>query len=72
VVREGVGQVGEMTQALYVHMNNKRRKKENSLCHPLHFFPVSHLNLIIHLLNPINIFNMSKLKKSPVKMKELM
>jgi hypothetical protein len=24
----GVGQWGEMTQALYVHMNNKRKKKE--------------------------------------------
>jgi hypothetical protein len=28
VVREGVGQGGEMTQALYAHMNNK--KKETS------------------------------------------
>jgi hypothetical protein len=26
--REGVGQVGEMTQALYAHMNNKRKKKQ--------------------------------------------
>jgi hypothetical protein len=24
VVREGVGQGGEMTQALYAHMNNKK------------------------------------------------
>jgi hypothetical protein len=28
VVREGVGVGGEMTQALYAHMNNKRKKKE--------------------------------------------
>jgi NaMN:DMB phosphoribosyltransferase len=28
VVREGVGAGGEMTQALYAHMNNKRKKKE--------------------------------------------
>jgi hypothetical protein len=28
VVREGVGQRGEMIQALYAHMNNKRKKKE--------------------------------------------
>jgi hypothetical protein len=27
VVREGVGQGGEMTQALYAHMNNKTIKK---------------------------------------------
>jgi hypothetical protein len=27
VVREGWGQGGEMTQALYAHMNNKRKKK---------------------------------------------
>jgi NaMN:DMB phosphoribosyltransferase len=26
VVREGVGVGGEMTQALYAHMNNKRKK----------------------------------------------
>jgi hypothetical protein len=26
VVREGVGQGGEMTQALYAHMNNKTIK----------------------------------------------
>jgi hypothetical protein len=25
VVREGVGQGGEMTQALYAHMNNKKK-----------------------------------------------
>jgi hypothetical protein len=28
VVREGVGQRGEMTQALYAHMNNKTIKKK--------------------------------------------
>jgi NaMN:DMB phosphoribosyltransferase len=28
VVREGVGAGGEMTQALYAHINNKRKKKE--------------------------------------------
>jgi NaMN:DMB phosphoribosyltransferase len=27
VVREGVGAGGEMTQALYAHMNNKIKKK---------------------------------------------
>jgi hypothetical protein len=27
VAREGVGQGGEMTQALYAHMNNKTIKK---------------------------------------------
>jgi hypothetical protein len=27
VVREGVGAEGEMNQALYAHMNNKRKKK---------------------------------------------
>jgi hypothetical protein len=27
VVREGVGQGGEMTQGLYAHMNNKTIKK---------------------------------------------
>jgi NaMN:DMB phosphoribosyltransferase len=26
VVREGVGAGGEMTQALYAHINNKRKK----------------------------------------------
>jgi hypothetical protein len=30
VVREGWGQGGEMNQALYAHMNNKRKKKEMS------------------------------------------
>jgi hypothetical protein len=30
VVSEGVGQGGEMTQALYVHMNNKIKKRETS------------------------------------------
>jgi hypothetical protein len=29
VVREGVGQGGEMNQALYAHMNNKRKRKKN-------------------------------------------
>jgi hypothetical protein len=29
VVREGWGQGGEMTQALYAHMNNKRKRKKN-------------------------------------------
>jgi hypothetical protein len=28
VVREGVGQGGEMNQALYAHMNNKRKKEK--------------------------------------------
>jgi hypothetical protein len=28
VVSEGVGQGGEMTQALYAHMNNKRKMKK--------------------------------------------
>jgi hypothetical protein len=28
VVREGVGTGGEMTQALYAHMNNKRKMKK--------------------------------------------
>jgi NaMN:DMB phosphoribosyltransferase len=28
VVREGVGAGGKMTQALYAHMNNKRKKKK--------------------------------------------
>jgi hypothetical protein len=28
VVREGVGEGGEMTQALYAHMNNKKKKFE--------------------------------------------
>jgi hypothetical protein len=29
VVREGVGAGGEMNQALYAHMNNKRKMKKN-------------------------------------------
>jgi hypothetical protein len=29
VVREGWGQGGEMNQALYAHMNNKRKMKKN-------------------------------------------
>jgi NaMN:DMB phosphoribosyltransferase len=28
VVREGVGAGGEMNQALYAHMNNKRKMKK--------------------------------------------
>jgi hypothetical protein len=28
VVREEVGQGGEMNQALYAHMNNKRKRKK--------------------------------------------
>jgi hypothetical protein len=28
MVREGVGSGGEMNQALYVHMNNKRKMKK--------------------------------------------
>jgi hypothetical protein len=31
VVREGVGQGGEMTQALYAHINNKIKKKKDGL-----------------------------------------
>jgi NaMN:DMB phosphoribosyltransferase len=31
VVREGVGAGGEMTQALYAHMNNKIKKKKEKL-----------------------------------------
>jgi hypothetical protein len=31
VVREGVGQGGEMNQALYAHMNNKRKMKKKTL-----------------------------------------
>jgi hypothetical protein len=40
VVREGVGQGGEMNQALYAHMNNKRKmkKKENELLIQLYLF----------------------------------
>jgi NaMN:DMB phosphoribosyltransferase len=30
VVREGVGAGGEMTQALYAHMNNKKEKKKET------------------------------------------
>jgi hypothetical protein len=30
VVREGVGAGGEMNQALYAHMNNKRKMKKKS------------------------------------------
>jgi hypothetical protein len=28
VVREGLGQGGEMTQTLYAHMNNKKKKRK--------------------------------------------
>jgi hypothetical protein len=28
VVREGMGEGGEMTQALYAHTNNKKKKKK--------------------------------------------
>jgi hypothetical protein len=28
VVREGMGEGGEMTQELYAHMNNKKKSKE--------------------------------------------
>jgi hypothetical protein len=31
VVREGVGHGGKMTQALYAHMNNKRKRKKNKI-----------------------------------------
>jgi hypothetical protein len=31
VVREGVGAGGEMNQALYAHMNNKRKMKKKNL-----------------------------------------
>jgi NaMN:DMB phosphoribosyltransferase len=31
VVREGVGAGGEMNQALYAHMNNKRKRKKIKL-----------------------------------------
>jgi NaMN:DMB phosphoribosyltransferase len=31
VVREGVGAGGKMNQALYAHMNNKRKRKKNKL-----------------------------------------
>jgi hypothetical protein len=30
VVREGVGAGGEMNQALYAHMNNKRKRKKKT------------------------------------------
>jgi hypothetical protein len=30
VVREGVGAGGEMNQALYAHMNNKRKMKKKT------------------------------------------
>jgi hypothetical protein len=31
VVREGVGLGGEMTQALYAHMNNKKKKEKKKI-----------------------------------------
>jgi hypothetical protein len=31
VVREGVGAGGEMNQALYAHMNNKKEKKKKNV-----------------------------------------
>jgi NaMN:DMB phosphoribosyltransferase len=34
VVREGVGAGGEMNQALYAHMNNKRKRKKNKVYNP--------------------------------------
>jgi hypothetical protein len=43
VVREGVGAGGEMNQALYAHMNNKRKRKKNcflsmlKIPHSMHF-----------------------------------
>jgi hypothetical protein len=33
VVREGVGEGGEMTQALYAHMNNKTKTKQKEVNH---------------------------------------
>jgi hypothetical protein len=33
VVREGVGQGGEMNQALYAHMNNTKKKKKKEVLH---------------------------------------
>jgi hypothetical protein len=36
VVREGVGSGGEINQALYAHMNNKRKmKKKKKLMYPM-------------------------------------
>jgi hypothetical protein len=35
VVREGVGAGGEMNQALYAHMNNKRKMKKKSPFHEI-------------------------------------
>jgi hypothetical protein len=35
VVREGVGAGGEMNQALYAHMNNKRKMKKKRNCSAL-------------------------------------
>jgi hypothetical protein len=38
VLREGVGAGGEMTQALYAHMNNKRKKtKKNKQIKPIDY-----------------------------------
>jgi hypothetical protein len=44
VVREGVGQGGEMTQALYAHMNNKTIKKR------VPFSPHPHQHLLLFVL----------------------
>jgi hypothetical protein len=38
VVREGVGAGGEMTQALYAHMNNKRKKSQSPGCDLIQLF----------------------------------
>jgi hypothetical protein len=40
VVREGVGAGGEMNQALYAHMNNKRKMKKK-IVYEGSFFPTS-------------------------------
>jgi hypothetical protein len=42
VVREGVGAGGEMTQALYAHMNNKTIK---------HFLEITS-DVVVHACNP--------------------
>jgi hypothetical protein len=36
VVREGWGQGGEMNQALYAHMNNKRKMKKKIISFSMH------------------------------------
>jgi hypothetical protein len=40
VVREGVGQGGEMIQALYVHMNNKTIKNKQKNRKDVFYFAV--------------------------------